>query len=221
MTPPSHISKVESHIPQTKKTGDANLWVSRKLEKGRNNRSISTISQDIHREGLVREGQMLLDNQSTVNVFCYLWFLKNIRKASCFVDIHCNAGTTSADQIGDLPGFGPVWFNKHGVANMLSMAKVERMGNGTRMTHDVWKDSKFVAHKEGGATRIFQQSDRGMCFLGADEKGTAVVTAAADKKSKYPNRNCSQGSSARKLQNITGRPSPQDHLQIAKQKDAQ
>jgi hypothetical protein len=36
--------------------------------------------------------------------------LRNIRKADSFIDIHCNTGIASTNLIGDLPGYGRVWY---------------------------------------------------------------------------------------------------------------
>eukprot|EP00957_Ditylum_brightwellii_P088698 6754818-Ditylum_brightwellii.AAC.1 len=51
---------------------------------------------------------VLLDSQSTVNVFSNPVLLVNIRKASHTLNIYCTAGKSSTDMIGDLPDFGTV-----------------------------------------------------------------------------------------------------------------
>jgi hypothetical protein len=76
---------------------------------------------------------ILLDNQSIVDVFYNERLLKNIRKADSFMDIHCNAGVTSTNLVGDLPGYGEVWYHPSGIANILSLARVK---NRHRVTFD-------------------------------------------------------------------------------------
>ena len=49
------------------------------------------------------------------------------------MDIHCNAGITSTNMVGDLKGFGEVWYNPKGIANILPMAVVEKH---FRVTYD-------------------------------------------------------------------------------------
>jgi hypothetical protein len=44
------------------------------------------------------------------------------------MDIHCNAGVTSTNLVGDLPGYGKVWFNPNGIANILSLLRVKEQG---------------------------------------------------------------------------------------------
>ena len=56
---------------------------------------------------------ILLDNQSTVNVFC-----------TKRLNLHTNTSSAIIDEIGELPGFGTVWVHRTGIANILSLTKV-------------------------------------------------------------------------------------------------
>jgi hypothetical protein len=47
--------------------------------------------------------------------------------------IHCNAGIITANMIGDLPGYGSVWYHPNGTANILSLACVKE--HGFRVTY--------------------------------------------------------------------------------------
>jgi hypothetical protein len=48
---------------------------------------------------------ILLDKQSTVDVFCNAPLLSNIREGLGSMTIHCNAGTVKTTTIVDLPGY--------------------------------------------------------------------------------------------------------------------
>jgi hypothetical protein len=92
---------------------------------------------------------ILLDNQSVVNVFYNERLLKNIRKADSFMDIHCNTGVTSTNLIGDLPGYGEVWYHPNGIANILALAQVK---DRHRVTFDSTDGGNqfVIQHKSDG-----------------------------------------------------------------------
>mgnify|MGYP004197791961 CR=1 FL=1 len=69
---------------------------------------------------------ILLDNQYTVNVFYNSKLLLNIREVSHYLRIYSTGEMTWTNMIGDLPGYGTVWFHPDGIANILSLAKVKK-----------------------------------------------------------------------------------------------
>jgi hypothetical protein len=112
------------------------------------------------KEGRVPSSWILLDNQSTMDVFHNADLLKNIRTGDGHMDIHCNAGVTSTNLIGDLPGYGQVWYHPNGIANILSLKRVKTRGH--RVTYDSSKANEFHVHKADGTIRIFKESPRGL-----------------------------------------------------------
>lgn len=132
---------------------------------------------------------ILLDNQSTVNVFCNASLLRNIRKVKRKMIIHCNAGVSRTNLIGDLPGYlDEVWYNPTGIANILSLSKVKKR---YRVTFDSECTGRFVVHKDDGSTREFQESPTGLYYFVADDYAHHEVTllsADAGNKSRYSNR---------------------------------
>ena len=65
---------------------------------------------------------ILLNNQSTVDVFCNRHLLKDIRQCNTTRDVICT------NLIRTIPGYCMVWYPPHGIANMLSLASVGKMG---------------------------------------------------------------------------------------------
>ena len=69
---------------------------------------------------------ILLDSASTVNIFANKILLRNIRQCGSIegLQIHTNGGIQVTHLIGDLPRFGPVWYNGGSLENILFLAEV-------------------------------------------------------------------------------------------------
>jgi hypothetical protein len=99
--------------------------------------------------GKIPDSWILLDNQSTVNVFSNRSLLKNIRTANRVMNILCNAGVTRTSMVGDLPGYdGKVWYNPKGIADILSLSDLEKHH---RVTYDSTAEKSFIVHKQDGS----------------------------------------------------------------------
>ena len=71
----------------------------------------------------------LLENQSTFKTFVNRKYLSNIRDAPSgqYLCVHCNAGVTHTNKIGDLPRYSdPVWYNLKGISNILSLGLLKK-----------------------------------------------------------------------------------------------
>jgi hypothetical protein len=156
---------------------------------------------------------ILLDNQSTVDVFSNKSLLCNIRKSSVSCRISCNAGVVITDLIGDLPGYpNPVWYHPQGIANILSL---HRVGKSCRIQYDnEVSDAAFRVTKPDGTFRDFKPSVSGLHYCDTREHGTVLVNTVAERKGKYTARAYQQAVLARRIQNIIGRPSTRDYIKI-------
>jgi hypothetical protein len=114
------------------------------------------------------------------------------------MDIHCNAGVTSTNLIGDYPGYGTVWYHPKGIANILSLSRVKN--NGFRVTYDSVDGNEFVVSKQG-TKRIVTECSRGLYYTEAAKtsKNVALFTTVADNKSKFSVRDYSRAVVARKI----------------------
>ena len=64
---------------------------------------------------------VLLDSESTVDLFCNPELLIDIRTMDEELKIYCNAGVTTTNHIGDLLGYGTLWFHTEAISNILSL----------------------------------------------------------------------------------------------------
>ena len=145
---------------------------------------------------------LLLDNQSTVHVICNPDMLSGIHKINRSMYIHCNAGVTSTNLVGELSGVGLVWYHSEGIANIISLSKIRRTNRVTFDSHD---DNVFRLYNKDGTTyRGFQESDHGLYYSNLKEQAvvmTAVETVEENKK-KFSLLDRKRAKRARELQDI-------------------
>ncbi len=94
-------------------------------------------------KGTVDKNYLLLDNQSTVHQIANPSLLKNIRKSSKRINIHCIAGVSKTDLEGEL-GQLTVHHNPNSIANVLSLKAVAKKH---RITYNSWdQNGVFKVH---------------------------------------------------------------------------
>jgi hypothetical protein len=70
---------------------------------------------------------VLLDNQSTVNIFYNKALLRDIMVTNHCMRVCCNVGWMVTNKIRRFPGYpGEVWYNPDGIANIISLIDVEK-----------------------------------------------------------------------------------------------
>ena len=120
---------------------------------------------------------ILLNSQSTVDVFCKSKLLSNI------CDTKCNASKAIINKKGDLKVYGTVWYYPEGIANILSLHNVQKKH---KATYNSSQCTGFVAQKADSTRRVFMPSSKWLFF--SDVKGDMahVLTNTVEKnKNKY------------------------------------
>jgi hypothetical protein len=156
---------------------------------------------------------MLLDNQSTVDLFCNRKLLVNIRPSSTRMNVRCNAGQRTTNLVGDLPGYGTVWYDPQSIANILSL---KRVAEKYHVAFDSKSGGSFIVTKPDGTVFEFKQSPSGLYFLDTNNKkeSTVLVNTVADIKSNYTNQDYLKAMQARQLQIMIGRPNTKHFIKI-------
>ena len=152
---------------------------------------------------------ILLDSQSTVSSFSNHRLLKNIHKSYRWMHIHCNAGITRTNLMGEFSRYGTVWYLPDGIANILSLAEVCRQFH---VTYDSSKQNEFVVHNPDGSIKCFIQSERGLYYLDTSMKGVTLINTVDDNKSRYTNADYSHAQLAHTIQWMIGHHSTCDFV---------
>jgi hypothetical protein len=81
---------------------------------------------NVQEKASIPSSWILLDSQSTVDVFCNAKMLTNVQEAKRHLTLHCNSGTVQVTMKGDLHGYGSVRYHPNGIANILSLNNVQK-----------------------------------------------------------------------------------------------
>jgi hypothetical protein len=75
--------------------------------------------------GLELRDVILLDSQSTTNIFCNPKFVEDIRPAETPLLLNTNGGVLITTLKAIVPDFGEVWFNQDSITNIVCMADID------------------------------------------------------------------------------------------------
>jgi len=108
-----------------------------------------------HSSNIVSQNWVLLDNQSTIDVFQNKNLLTNIRDSGKVLKMHCNAGVATTSLMGHLRWYGEVLLYEKGIANILSQSRVKEW---YRVTYDSQNVNKFEVQLNNGLKQTYSQS---------------------------------------------------------------
>jgi hypothetical protein len=154
----------------------------------------------------VNPNWILLDTGSTSDIFCNRKLVSNIRLSSGSLKVHCNAGTNVVRHVATPRNYGTVWFNKDGIANILSMSLVSRK---FPVRYDSASGDQFVVSKPDKDV-IFSASKSGLYYHDTTNRAVVLVNTVKQNKEGLTEREFNRAKSARRALGIIGYPSPRD-----------
>jgi len=177
--------------------------------------------------GLSRDW-LLLDSQSSIDMFCNPRYLCNIKDATRPVTIHCNAGATQCTKEGvfrsAMLGDIPVKYNPRGICNVLSFKTVKRLYPMTyKSDPSDGGEAAFEVHTPVGVVR-FKPCSRGLHYLDLSEGNNAdvlcaqIVPTVRGNFEGFSKRDIMGVIKARRLQSMVGGPGLADFDGIVREK---
>ena len=185
----------------------------------------STGLQDTHRDSLqysfsasssqasISPEWLLLDNQSTVDIIRDSTLLKNIHTAERPIMIQSHAGRRQISKQGLLPGYGIVWHDPKGPANIISL-------NNARTMFSIKYDSEngntfnLFDRSSGRLKHQFLPSQDGLFYMDTSRMQSSFITTVNDNESAYSQDEVYRAKLARSLMAKIGRPSTRDFVHI-------
>ena len=152
---------------------------------------------------------ILLDNQSSVSVFCNRDLVQNIRKSNDGdMDLSTNGGVLVTKQKADLPQWGEVWFNNHAITNIISYAE---MTDRYRITYDSGKEDAFIVHLSDNKTVRFNRLGKKLyVYKPSITKQLQLLNTVEENKTFFTQRQFDRAKRARDLYHALDTPSIQD-----------
>jgi hypothetical protein len=101
---------------------------------------------------------IILDNGSTVNLFCNDSLVHDITPSKEILEVSTNAGDIASHATATVPGYGKVWFNPNAITNIFSFAQME---DKYRITYDSAVEKAFMIHLPDRQVK-FKRSKNGL-----------------------------------------------------------
>jgi Reverse transcriptase (RNA-dependent DNA polymerase) len=167
-----------------------------------------------HDKNLDLRKLILLDNQSTVDLFCNSSLVTKVWNTKDSMTVQGNGGSLTTKSKAFLRGYGEVWFHADAITNILSLKNVRE--KNFRVTYDTDGPSCFLIHKPDGEQIRFEMHVDGLHYHDTLNRQLTLVNTVREQSEGYSAQQISKAKAAREFQTNVGHPSTSDLKAIIK-----
>ena len=143
---------------------------------------------------------LLIDSQSTVDLFCDPSLCTEVYKTNGSMRLNSNGGNMRISQKAKVKGyFRDAWFDVRAITNIVALANVQEQ---YRVTCDSWSGGDFVVHREcdGKPNMLFRRHASGLHYHDPrDEEHFTFVSTVEDNKKQFTKRQIQRADVAKNL----------------------
>ena len=143
---------------------------------------------------------LLIDSQSTVDLFCDPSLCTEVYKTSGSMRLNSNGGNMRISQKAKVKGyFRDVWFDVRAITNIVALANVQQQ---YRVTYDSWSGGDFIVHREcdGKPDMLFRRHTSGLHYHDPrDQEQFTFISTVEDNKKQFTKRQVQQADVAKNL----------------------
>lgn len=161
----------------------------------------------------VQQGQdmknwILLDNQSSVDLFCNPELVEDIHETDQVLDLKTNAGSLITNKKATVPGYGEVWYDSEAMTNVFSLAKMQDM---CKVEFVSGQDSYFSVTSSDGKQIKFKRGPENLYYFKPTYRlKVCMVETVKENETFYTKRQIKQAKKAQTLLHTLGCPTVED-----------